>query len=60
MWNIFVLISILVVIGLSIYNIWSLIRKMRANPQHWFDLSVGIFIWCLGIAALIVIFIRYL
>lgn len=60
MWNIIVLISILVVIGLSIYNIRSLIRKWKANPQHWFDLLVGIIIWGLAIGGLIYIFIRYL
>jgi hypothetical protein len=60
MWNIIVGIVALVIIGLGIYNIRSLIRKWKANPQHWFDLLMGIVIWGVAIGALIVIFIRYL
>lgn len=60
MWKFIVLASIVVVIGLSVYNIRSLIRKWKANPQHWFDLLVGIVIWGLAIAGLIYIFIQQL
>ena len=56
MWKIFVGVSIVVVIGLCIYNIRSLIRKWKANPKSWFDLLVGIIIWGTAIAVLIYIF----
>ena len=56
MWKIFVGVSIVVVIGLCIYNIRSLIRKWKANPKSWFDLLVGMIIWGAAIAVLIYIF----
>jgi len=58
MWKVIVAISIIAVIGLSIYNIRSLIRKWKANPKMWFDLLMGVLIWGAGIAALIYIFIQ--
>jgi len=56
MWKIIVGVSIVMVIGLCIYNIRSLIRKWKANPKSWFDLLVGIIIWGTAIAVLIYIF----
>ena len=60
MWNIIVGLLILVVIGLSIYNISSLIKKWKANPKLWIDLLMGIAIWGTAIGALVVIFIKHL
>jgi hypothetical protein len=60
MWNIIVLILILPFIGLGIYNIRSLIKKWKANPQHWIDLLVGIMVQVIATGVLIFIFIRYL
>ena len=47
-----VILAILVMIGLGIYNIRSLIRKMKANPSRKFDLLVGVVIWTVAIGAL--------
>jgi hypothetical protein len=59
-WSVIVLISLVGVIGLSIYNIRSLIRKWKNNPGSWVDLLMGILIWGAGIAALVYIFIQQL
>ena len=52
------IIAIIVIIGVGIYNIRSLVRKMRANPNRKIDLAVGIVVWTLAIGALIYMFIR--
>ena len=56
-WTVIVLISIVGVIGLSIYNVRSLIRKWKANPGKWIDLLFGILVWGAGIAGLVYIFL---
>jgi len=47
-----IILVILVMIGAGIYNIRSLIRKMKANPSRKFDLLVGILIWTAAIVLL--------
>jgi len=60
MWNLILKIIALVIIGLEIYNIWSLIRKWKAYPNYWFDLLVGIVIWTIAIGGLVLIILKYL
>ena len=60
MWKFIILFIIVIVIGLGIYNIWSLIRKLKYNPSSWIDLMFGVLIWCCGIAGLVYIFIQHL
>lgn len=59
-WSIIVLLSIVLIIGIGIYNIRSLIKKLKYNENNWIDLMFGILIWLGAIAGLVVIFIRNL
>jgi hypothetical protein len=52
------IIAILIIIIAGIYNIRSLVRKMKANPTKKFDLLVGIVIWTAAISILIYLFIE--
>ena len=54
------LITIPIVIGLGIYNIRSLIRKVKNNLESKGDLIMGVVIWSLAICGLIYIFIQQL
>lgn len=54
------LITIPIVIGIGIYNIRSLIRKVKNNIESKRDLMMGVAIWSLAIAGLIYIFIQQL
>ena len=51
------IISILLIIGVGIWNIRSLVRKVKANPSNKFDLLVGVVIWSIAIGVLIYMFI---
>ena len=59
-WNFFTVASILVIIGLGVYNIRSLIRKYKfpENKSARFDLAVGVVVWLIAIAGLIYIAIK--
>jgi len=48
-----IILAILVIIGAGIYNIRSLIRKWKANPNRWDTLLIGILIWTAAIVLLI-------
>jgi hypothetical protein len=56
MWNIFVLISIVIVIGLIGLNVKSLIMKCK-HTESKFDLFIGILISLIAVSVLIHIFI---
>ena len=59
MWNTFVMITIVLVVGLIFYNIYSLIKKMKLNPRNtWMDLIIGVIIFGAAATGLIVLFIR--
>jgi len=47
-----IILALLVMIGAGIYNIRSLIRKWKHNPNRWDSLLVGILIWTAAIAIL--------
>jgi len=47
-----IIIALLVVIGAGIYNIRSLIRKWKANPNRWDSLLFGILLWIAAIVLL--------
>lgn len=47
-----ILIGVLISVG-GFLNIRSLIRKLKANPDKWLDLLVGVAITLLGIALLV-------
>jgi hypothetical protein len=59
-WNFFTIASILVILGLGIYNIRSLIRKAKVpgNKVYPKDLMIGIIIWLLAMGGLIYIAIK--
>lgn len=59
-WNVIVLISLVIVVGLCIYNIVRLIQKIKHNPSSTIDLLMGVAIFSAGIAALVYVFIRVL
>ena len=52
LWEIIIVVTMFGVIGLGTYNIWSLIRKMKHNPNNVFDLLIGVFVWLLAIGIL--------
>jgi len=58
-WTVIAFVMTLCVIGMGVYNIRSLIRKWKAIPANWFDLLLGIVIWCIAIMAIIFIFLKY-
>jgi hypothetical protein len=47
-----IILAILVMITLGFFNIRSLVRKWKANPNSWFDLLVGIVITLVAIVLL--------
>ena len=47
-----VIIALLGVIGAGVYNIRSLIRKWKRNPNRWDTLLIGILIWTAAIVLL--------
>jgi hypothetical protein len=59
MWTIFSIIVFLGLVGLGSYNIISLIRKWKHNPNSWMDLLVGIIIWLAGLGAMAFILFKH-
>jgi len=59
MWTIFSIIVFVGLVGLGIYNIISLIRKWKHNPNSWMDLLVGIIIWLAGLGAMAFILFKH-
>jgi len=47
-----IILALLVMIAAGIYNIRSLIRKWKANPNRWDSLLVGILLWAAAIVLL--------
>lgn len=52
LWVIITVVIMVGIMGLSVYNIWSLIRKLKHNPNNAFDLLVGILVWLLAFGLL--------
>jgi len=47
-----IILALLVMIAAGIYNIRSLIKKWKANPNRWDSLLVGILLWSAAIVLL--------
>jgi hypothetical protein len=52
------IIAILIIVGVGIYYIRSLLRKMRVNPNRKIELAIGIVVWTWAIGILIYMFIK--
>ena len=60
MWSIITVVALVFIMIMGIVNIRSLIRKMKANPNKWFDLGIGILVWGFAFVLLLIQLLKQL
>jgi len=53
-----IILAILIILGAGVYNIRSLIKKWKADPDRWDSLLVGIVLWTIAMGALTFLLIK--
>jgi len=60
MWSIITVVALVFIMIMGIVNIRSLIRKMKVNPNKWFDLGIGILVWGTAFVLLLIQLLKQL